>query len=401
MDLKIYKSNLVGKIVVPASKSYAHRLLIASFLSKKKITINNINESNDIMATLSILKSLGLVYKYQDNSLNFMDYTTSNSDIFDAGESGSTLRFMIPILMLYGKKVIIQGTKKLFSRGLDAYLNIFKDFNYHYELDDTQIVLFDQLRSGNYQLDVTKSSQYLTGLLMSLPLVDGDSTINFIGKLSSVDYIKITLDVLDQFNIKYQLLDNGIFIKGNQKYQIDQEIINVEGDYSNAAFLDAYNYLDGNKITLLGLNNNSLQGDIRYLDYFKELSRNNSLIDLENNIDLGPVLFSFAAMFNGGRFINIKRLRIKESNRIDDMLMELSKFGVTYELKDNELIIHKNPLHQPSSIVDPHNDHRIAMSLTILLSRFEGILINSECVDKSYPNYFKDLISIGLKVEQC
>ena len=399
MDLRIEKSKLVGSYIVPPSKSYAHRYLIAGLLSGKDFVLHNLDtDSSDIKATLSGLLSLGYDYLKKDNSCYFKKIKDVEEAIINADESGSTLRFFIPLVMALGIKTTIKGTEKLFSRGLDVYLDIFKTFNYHYELTNNSITLFDQLKSGHYVIDATKSSQYITGLLFSLPILNQESIIEMVGKISSEQYLDLSLDVLNKCQIKYQRKDNLLIIKGKQNYQLKEAYI--EGDYSNAAFLDVYNYLGGN-IELEGLREDSLQGDKRYKTYFKQISQGFCTIDLSNNLDLGPILFTFSCLFKGARFINIRPLRFKESNRVEDLINELQKLDVKIKVFDNEVIIEKtkkrveNPL-----IVSSHNDHRIAMSLTVILSIYGGIIKNSECVKKSFPTFYQDVVKLGMKVNK-
>ena len=181
-------------------------------------------------------------------------------------------------------------------------------------------------------------------------------------------------------------------IKGNQKYMADNHTI--EGDYSNAAFIDAFNYFDNN-IVINGLNNSSLQSDKVYKEYFNALNNKYCEIDIANCIDLGPILITFAALKNGARFINTKRLKIKESDRGTVIAKELTKLGADIEIFDNEIIVNKKELHKPDTTLYSHNDHRIAMSLSLLSTMYDIEIDDSECVSKSYPNYFDDLKKLG------
>ena len=190
---------------------------------------------------------------------------------------------------------------------------------------------------------------------------------------------------------------NIIYIKGNQKY-IGSKYI-VEGDYSNAAFLDVYNYIGGN-VKVLGLNEDSLQGDKVYKKYFEILNNGNfPTIDIKDSIDLGPILFTFAAIKNGATITGIKRLAIKESNRIVDVLSELEKFGVTFEVEEDKVKINKCKLHKPTKTLNSHNDHRITMSLVTLLSLFGGDIEGTNSVNKSYPTYFNTIKDLGIEVD--
>ena len=172
----------------------------------------------------------------------------------------------------------------------------------------------------------------------------------------------------------------------------------MEGDYSNSSFFEMLNYLGG-KVDIKGLNPSSLQGDKAYLEYFPLLRDGHPVIDIKNSIDLGPILFAFSSLFNGGKFINISRLRIKESDRVNDTLSILSQFGVKYEVKENELEIYKNELSAPKEAINIYNDHRLVMMVAILLTKFGGKILNADAVNKSFPNFFNELSSLGIGVE--
>ena len=243
------------------------------------------------------------------------------------------------------------------------------------------------------------SSQFISGLLFSLPLLKEDSEIEIIPPIESIDYIKITIDVLRMFAIEIEddLANNKILIKGNQLYQQRDSV--VEGDYSNAAFLDAFNYLGGN-VLVNGLNKDSLQGDKAYLNYFNILKNKvMPTIDISNTIDLGPILFTMAALLNGAIFTGINRLRIKESDRVKCVCDELVKFGVESKISKNECIIYKNELHKPTKNLSSHNDHRLVMALSVILSKFGGVIENAEAVNKSFPNFFEVIKDLGIEVQ--
>ena len=171
----------------------------------------------------------------------------------------------------------------------------------------------------------------------------------------------------------------------------------IEGDYSNAAFIDAFNYL-GSNIEISGLNDNSIQADKIYREHFKKLNEGFANIDISNCIDLGPVLITMAFLKHGAKFTGTKRLKIKESNRGEAISSELKKCGAKIDILDNEIIVNKSNLSKPSSSFDSHNDHRIAMSLSLLSSEFDIVIENSECVKKSYPEYFEDMRMLGANI---
>ena len=200
---------------------------------------------------------------------------------------------------------------------------------------------------------------------------------------------------MNKYSIEYQIKNNQIFIKGNQKYV--SKNYEVESDYSNAAFLDSFNYF-GSNVQIEGLNPNSLQGDKVYQELFRQLQEGKPTIDISNAIDLGPILFTFASLKNGAIFINTDRLKNKESDRVMAMKEELEKVGVKIDVLENKVVIHKSIIHEPQESFNSHNDHRISMALSLLSTRFDIMIQNADVVKKSYPSYFKDLESLGAKI---
>ena len=396
----INKSIASGQVQAPPSKSYAHRLLIGAALCDNDVVVENIELSNDIIATIKCITSLGkkVIYDEISRTITITKGGTENY-LFDCNESGSTLRFFIPIVIALKQKGLFIGTKRLMERGLGIYEEIFNTLGIKYEKSLESIEVFGSLVPYRYLVKGNISSQFITGLLFSLPLLDGDSIIEIIPPVESVNYIFITLDVLSKFGIKIDadLEKNIIYIKGNQKYSGSKYI--VEGDYSNAAFLDVYNYIGGN-VKVLGLNEDSLQGDKVYKKYFEILNNENyPTIDIKDSIDLGPILFTFAAIKNGATITGIKRLAIKESNRIVDVLSELEKFGVTFEIEEDKVKINKCKLHKPTKTLNSHNDHRITMSLVAISSLFGGDIEGTNSVNKSYPTYFSTIKDLGIEVD--
>ena len=400
MKVRIEPSIASGKIVVPPSKSYAHRLLITSMLSKEVCTISNIDLSSDILASIGCIKTLGKKVTILDEEINKkliieQDELKQEELVFDCNESGSTLRFFIPIALTLGKKVKFIGTEKLISRGIAPYEEICKKQNIQVIKDKTSITFIGKLQSGEFLVPGDISSQFISGLLFALPLLDGDSKIIITTKLESKNYIDITLDCLKQAAIQIDNIDNTYEIKGNQQYLSGN--YTVEGDYSNAAFLDAFNYFGGS-VELIGLNENSYQGDKVYQEYFKLLSDSYQTIDIGNAIDLGPILFAFAAMKNGGKFINTSRLKIKESDRIQAVDVEIQKFGAKIADFESFVTIDKQILTNPKNTLNGQNDHRIVMMLAVMASVYGGCIDGIEAVNKSYPNFFNDIKKLGIEV---
>lgn len=399
--IRIEPSIARGKVVVPPSKSYAHRLLIAAALSNEETVVKNVVLSNDIIATINCLETLGKKITILDSEQNKEIRISNNSDIlseelvFDCLESGSTLRFFIPIALLTGKKVKFIGTEKLLSRGLSVYEDICLKQNINYTKDSTSISFDGILKNGEFNIPGNISSQFITGLLLALPLLNGDSIINITTNYESKNYIDITLDVLKKAGINIDIENNKYYIKGNQRYIKSNYL--VEGDYSNAAFLEVFNYLGGN-VELIGLNKDSYQGDKIYQKYFELLNNCYQELDISNCIDLGPILFAFASMKHGAKFTNTSRLKIKESDRISAVNVEISKFGAKLNDFGDFIVVDEQILRKPENVLFGQNDHRIVMMLSVMASVYGGTIEGIEAVNKSYPHFFKDLESLGIEV---
>lgn len=395
MNVKLAQGNLEGKIKAHPSKSYAHRYLIGCALSKGGF-VKNIEYSDDIIATLNSLEALGFSFIRRFDSIEFLSFKKVNEiPVLDCNESGSTLRFLIPIALTIYNEVKFTGTERLIKRGIEEYEKAFKS-EIEFLKDKTSITVNGTLKPKEFHLDGNISSQYISGLLFALPLLDGDSKIIIDKSIESAPYVDITIDVIKKFGIDISLNSQEFIIKGNQTYAKYECI--VEGDYSNAAFIDAFNYL-GSKVEIEGLNPYSYQGDKKYLEFFKLLSEEFQTIDIKDSIDLGPVLFVFASLNHGAKFIGTKRLEIKESNRIKDLEVEMNKLGVTFEIKDDEVTVSKINTKVKEVEFDSHNDHRVLMSLSLYSSIINVKITNSDCVKKSNPYFFIDLLKLKKGVE--
>lgn len=398
MNIKIYKSIARGEIFAPPSKSYAHRLLISAALANGKSTVGGISESDDMRATLSCIDSLGVKYQKTGDSVSlFATEISSQEAVFDCHESGSTLRFFIPIALAFKEKATFVGTERLISRGISVYEEALSAHGIEFEISKNQITATGKLTPGTFYLRGDVSSQFISGLLFALPCLEGDSKIVITTPLESKQYIDITIDAISKFGIEAKMDGNEIFIKGNQKYS--QHNVTTEGDYSNAAFLDAFNVLGGD-VSVLGLESCSLQPDSVYKSYFNLLANDMITLPLDGCPDLGPVCFMLAALKNGAHFTGTKRLAIKESDRADVMAEELRKLGAVVKTLENEATISKIQDINADCELYCHNDHRIAMSLAVALSTCGGTLIGCECVNKSYPNFFEDIRRLGIKWEE-
>ena len=396
MIVSIKKSKAKGIIAAPPSKSMAHRALICGALSDGS-EIKNIEYSNDILATLDCLSALGCEICKSDNviKLGSLDPFIAKSTTLDCRESGSTLRFMIPLCMLSGNKITLKGSERLFARNLSIYEEIAKQNGIVFKKGEGSLTVCGKLKAGDYKVKGDISSQFISGLLFALPLLEHDSTLEITGEYESEPYVDLTLKSLEDFGIKIEKCGRIYKIKGGQRY-ISKDIF-VEGDYSNAAFLDGFNILGG-EVTVTGLEDNSLQGDKIYKQMYKALKNGEKQFDLSNCPDLAPVMFALSATFGGAHFTGTRRLKIKESDRAVAMQAELLKFGIKVNVGENDVTVCGGELKTPNETLCGHNDHRIVMALSLLCSLTGGSIDEAESVAKSYPDYFEKIKSLGIQV---
>ena len=399
MNIKINPSKAVGTVCAPPSKSMAHRLLICGGLSKETSIIHGVSYSQDVLATLDALEAIGAKYSIDGDTVTIKG--TDPVSIKPAGplncrESGSTIRFFVPIALLNGNNTILTGSKTLLTRPMSVYSDICKEKELLFSQDEQSVIVRGPLTPGTYKIPGNISSQFISGLLFALPLLNGDSTIMITPPLESRSYIDLTLSALAQFGVEVEKKDEKtLFIKGNQEYKAQETT--VEGDYSNAAFLEAFNTIGG-QVAVNGLNENSLQGDKVYEAYFKRLCSGTPTLHVADCPDLGPVLFAVAAAKHGGVFTGTKRLQIKESNRAVVMAEELKKFGVSVTVHEDSVVIYTNGLKKPEVKLYGHNDHRIVMSMAVLLTLTGGEIEGAEAVSKSFPDFFEKITELGIEV---
>lgn len=400
MKITIEKSVLRGKVTAPPSKSMAHRLLICAGLSEEESELCNIAFSQDILATLDCLEKMGArIEKTQDKVKikGICPADIKESKSFPARESGSTLRFFIPLALLSDAQHSFEGYGRLMERPMEVYEKLCGERGLSFFRKDGKILVRGRLTSGDYTVRGDVSSQFISGLLFALPLCEGDSRIHLTGKTESRSYIDMTLSAMNDFGVQAVWENEStLYIKGSQKYKGGK--FTVEGDCSNAAFPEAFNYL-GSEITVEGLGESTLQGDRIYKEYFRLLSEGTPTLDVSDCPDLAPVLMSLASLLGGAVLTGTARLKIKESDRGSAMKEELSKFGADIEIYENRIIIKKSSLHKPESPLYGHNDHRIVMALAVVASVFGGEIEGAEAVRKSYPDFFERLIGIGLEAK--
>ena len=400
MKIQIIPHQLQGIVAAPPSKSMAHRLLICGGLAQgKKSVIRGISDSEDVTATLRCLSALGATYEKKGDVVEIVGTDVRNIcplETLPCNESGSTLRFFIPLCLHCDQTINLSGSKKLLSRPLGIYETICREQNIFYSHTEDLFSVKGKLAAGEYKIPGNISSQFISGLLFALPLCESDSTINIIPPIESRSYLDLTIEALSVFGIQIQWLDDKtLFIKGNQQYTPAD--VCVEGDYSNTAFFDALK-LFGNDISITGLSEKSKQGDKAYLTFFETLSKGTPTIHIGDCPDLGPILMAVAAAKNGAVFCGTKRLKIKESDRGAAMAEELAKFGVSVKVHDDSIVVYPMKFHAPTEILYGHNDHRIVMALSTLLTITGGYIDGAQAVKKSLPEYFELLKSIGAEV---
>ena len=427
MKIKIKPGNLKGTIEIPPSKSYSHRAVIAAALAEngKKSKIDNLKFSVDITTTTDIMENWGAEIERFESALEIIGNggkVVPRDKYVQCNESGSTIRFLIPVGITRENELIFDGKGKLVDRPLDSYYKIFKEQGLKYETTGGKLPLTvnGKLKPGNYEIDGNISSQFITGLLYALPLLEGDSKLIINKNLESKGYVDLTLEILKLAGIEIVNNDYKSFdIRGNQTYKPFD--YTVEGDYSQVAFWIVAGIISANRdneVKCLHVNKNSLQGDREIIeivtrmgakleifdDYVivKPSKTKGTVIDISQCPDIGPVLTVLAALSEGEtRIINGERLRIKESDRITSIKTELNKLGGNVSEKGDSLIIQGVEGFRGGVTVNAWNDHRIAMSLAVASTRCEKeiILEEAESVRKSYPHFWDDFVKMGGEIE--
>ncbi|PTY40660.1 3-phosphoshikimate 1-carboxyvinyltransferase [Brachyspira hampsonii] len=419
MLLTVKPSEIFGSIYIQMSKSDAHRALIASSLAKTPSIIKHWidNVSIDVEVTKNAVSNFADLEVIDDCLKVFPKKDYKKELTIDVKESGSSLRFLIPIMSALGITCTFTGSKKLFSRPIEVYKKIWNEEGLEFIHSEDSIKISGQLRASNFKVLGNLSSQFLSGLLFALPLLDGNSNIIIDGELESEPYVMMTLKTLKAANIETLRHDNNIIeVYGNQEYSgIDYE---VESDWSHAAFFAAAGALGG-ETTLYGLNKYSIQGDKEILNILKfmgasvsynddnsitikKVNRLNALdIDMANIPDLGPIITTLAATAKGKtRLYNAGRLRYKESDRMSDLMDSFLKIGAKIEVTEDEILI-EGVEKLTGGNTTSHNDHRIAMSLAVASSVSDGNIIidDAESINKSSFNFIEQFRSIGGKIE--
>ena len=425
----IFPHSLEGEVHVPSSKSMGHREIICAGLANGRSIIDNISMSKDIEATIRCLKAMGVIIvevpsQFPGRTALQVTGTGKLQAVeagADCGESGSTLRFFIPLGASLGQPFTFEGHGKLVSRPMQAYYDIFDEQGLAYSNDEGQLPLTVNgvLKEGTYKLPGDVSSQYVSGLLFALPLLDGDSVIEITSPLESSAYVDMTLSCLKKYGIVINNVDGAhrqYIIKGKQKYLAKHSL--VEADWSQAAFWLVGGSI-GEAINCTGVDFNSLQGDMAVVDIMQRMGAKitkastevkalhgvtkNTIIDASNCPDIIPILTVLASVSEGTtEIINAGRLRIKECDRLAAISTELNKMGADIEEKPEGLVIKGKPEGlEGGALVDAWNDHRIAMSIAVAASvcKEAVVLEGADSVQKSYPEFWKDFVSVGGRIE--
>ena len=401
MTVDILPSRARGAVSAPPSKSMAHRMLICAALSSGTSTVRGISDCEDVRATLDCMHALGIRTEIVGDTVTVFgtDITAvSPRAPLECRESGSTLRFLIPIALMTGKTVMLHGAPSLMSRPMSVYEQLCREKGLSFIADGESITVKGPLRGGDFYVVGNISSQFISGLLFALPLLKKSSRIIIAPPVESRSYIEMTLQALRMFGIDVVWEDEfTLYVKGNQAYSATD--VTVEGDWSGAAFIDALG-LFGDGVTVEGLNSNSIQGDRIYKKYFEMLDKGLPTLHIGNCPDLGPILFAVAAAKNGGIFSGTKRLKIKERDRAVAMAKELKKFGASVTVYEDKVVVYPADFHKPTEPLLGHNDHRIVMSLSVLATLTGARIEGAEAIAKSYPAFFEHLRTLGIEVKE-
>ena len=395
MQVRIEPGILRGTVAAPPSKSMAHRMLICAALAEGESVVRPIELSEDILATSDGLRALGAEIRQEGNGLRVKGCQPADADstVIPCRESGSTLRFLLPMCLLNGKGMTLTGSERLLSRPLDVYETLCADRGFRMERTPEGLRVQGKLTPGEYTVRGDLSSQFLTGLAYALSLLREESVLRILPPVESEPYLRMTLEAMAASGVAVtQTEPETLVIPGGACYRAGEKT--VEGDWSNAAFFEALRQA-GHDLRITGLREDSLQGDKVCREYFRQITAGGASVDVTDCPDLAPVLMVFAAMNGGARLTGTRRLRFKESDRGRVMAEELARFGVTVTIGENEIIVGSETPYSPRTNLQGHNDHRIVMALAVLCTRTGGVIDGAEAVRKSFPGFWDTMRILG------
>ncbi|MCX7771508.1 MAG: 3-phosphoshikimate 1-carboxyvinyltransferase [Clostridia bacterium] len=427
-SLRIHSKPLKGTVLAQPSKSMGHRAILCAALAKGRSIIDNIVLSDDMIATIGAVQALGVAVKITESAhfkgrkkliIESSGQIKVQQPVIDCHESGSTARFIMPITRLCADRVTLTGRGRLVERPFELYEKLFKEKGMDYEdqCGKMPITISGRLKSGEYTLPGDVSSQFISGLLFALPLLEGDSDIHVTHKVESLPYIQMTLQALKDFGVLIDVNEDyrHYHIKGSQSYQARQDYV-VEGDWSQAAFFCVMGALSEG-LSIEGLNRDSLQGDkviVQILERmgakpvftdrvlsFSKASLKGIEVDVSQCPDLVPAIGVAASLAEGQtHIVNAARLRMKESDRLAATRHELGCLGAKIMEEPEGLVIEGS-----TSLCGGHaqgvNDHRIVMALASATVACTGdvVIDGTEAVSKSYPEFWDDFKALGGEVE--
>lgn len=413
--MRIIPNKLNGEILIQPSKSYLHRMLIMAGLSGETVTVRNVNRSDDVLATLNALLMMGIAgYEFSDNSVTISKGDGIIKGKVDCNESGSTLRFLIGVALSMGKEITFVGRGRLLERPQSVYEDLCAENGFAFAHNSSSITVNGKLESGVYRLAGDVSSQFITGLLMGLSCIRGQSAIEIIGNMESVGYIDITIEVMRTFGVNVHRYGNTISICGG--IFAPKEVF-AQSDWSHGANFAVMGALCGD-ITVKGLLRHSLQRDCAVIDLLTMMGAD--IVEDNGNIvfnggslkgididgrdipDIIPVLCVVIGLCEGRhRITGIGRLRIKESDRIKSTCDLINGLGGKAKEENDDIII-DGVKEYCGGKVSSYNDHRIAMAVAVASCRCNGIieLDDGSCVAKSAPAFWNEFIALGGVMEE-
>lgn len=414
MDVTVSPSSLQGSVAAVASKSDAHRKLVAAALSTTPTSLIMTGSCEDIEATMRCLTALGASFDVREKSVVVTPITEAPEEAWlDCGESGATFRFMLPVAAALGVHTHFTGEGRLPERPISDLVEVMSDNGVLFSSATLPFSIAGRLEAGRYPLRGDVSSQYITGLMLALPVVDGESSIDLLSPLKSSAYVDMTLAVLDEFGVDQSGFEGGWTIRGSQRFVSPGSVL-VDGDWSSAAFPLAAGALHGS-VSVTGLDIESIQGDRRVMEVLASFgaivsshadeasvvadSLGGGVFDVDEIPDLLPILAVVASCARGTtRFTGAERLRHKESDRLTATADLLTRLGIEVEERADELVVYGGEL--TGGTVDGYNDHRIVMAAAIAGTRASGpvTISDAEAIRKSYPTFFKDLVALGGEV---